>query len=228
MQGLRYLSSPVVVAPETLEVTVMACADIREVIKEAIGITYTNLTIGFFFNDVLVTVRVDSDPELIYRDYMRALRGYILKSVGPYPKLLLSQAELDSDARIEAENENRYREQEAVLEAEDRIKQAALAAKLLNAPEIELSDPEAWRRFEADNTDAHGKAVLRCAEDWARLMQLEMAKWDLESVEEVAMSCYDQSESGISGSMQGQAVQLLRLCWRHGEELKEWYANLWR
>ncbi len=41
--------------------------------------------VSFEFNGVTVSVKSDSDPELVHRDWNRAMSGYIDKNVGPYP-----------------------------------------------------------------------------------------------------------------------------------------------
>ena len=47
--------------------------------------------VEFNFNNVVVTVAHDSDPDLLYRDWCRAMAGYIDKQVGPHPKPVLSK-----------------------------------------------------------------------------------------------------------------------------------------
>ena len=100
-----------------------AGANITGKIAEAIAFSANeNRAIAFEFNDVIVTVHSDSDPELIYRDYLRAYKGYINEDIGPYPNLVLTDEEKANDARIEAENKRELQELKAKYEAEVKAK----------------------------------------------------------------------------------------------------------
>ena len=89
--------------------TVKKDSSITETIREAIDLSAkkNNRPIKFEFNYVLITVRGDSDPNLIYRDYWRAFNGYIDKNIGPYPNPELTDEEKANDARIEAEKKHK-------------------------------------------------------------------------------------------------------------------------
>lgn len=84
-------------------IEVRAAANIKDTIAEAISVAdcMLDVTIQFEFNDVIVSVRSDSNPELIHRDWLRSLNGYIGKNVGPNPNPVLTDKEKASDARIE-------------------------------------------------------------------------------------------------------------------------------
>ena len=53
----------------------------------------------FNFNGVKLVVAGNSRLDLIHRDWQRAMNGYLGKDpcVGPYPCIVLSQDEIDSD-----------------------------------------------------------------------------------------------------------------------------------
>lgn len=69
---------------------------------------YLQAPVVFEFNGIIMTVDRDSDPKLLYRDYDRALIGCIDRHVGPYPKAVLTAEEIEHDAAIRAEvNEKR-------------------------------------------------------------------------------------------------------------------------
>lgn len=92
----------------TYSVDVTAGAEITSTIAKAISVARRlDAAMQFEFNGVTVTVSSDSNPELIYRDWSRALNGYIDKSVGPHPNPVLTDEEKASDARIETENERK-------------------------------------------------------------------------------------------------------------------------
>ena len=100
---------------------VIAGAEITATIAEAIALSAREMQpVRVELNDVLVTVHSNSEPKLIYRDWLRAFNGYIDKNVGPYPNPVLTDEEKASDARIEDENKRRRQEQQAQYEAEAR------------------------------------------------------------------------------------------------------------
>ncbi len=87
-------------------------SEIRDAITEARSIAKLRAAVGpcideltvFMFNNVMVSVGSASEVEIIYRDFLRAQNGYIPPFVGPYPNALLTQEEVEHDARIEAKN----------------------------------------------------------------------------------------------------------------------------
>lgn len=58
--------------------------------------------IQFTHNGVIVIVESDSNPELLFRDWRRALLGFIKKEVGPYPKPKLTKKDRAQDALLKA------------------------------------------------------------------------------------------------------------------------------
>lgn len=179
-------------------------------------------TVRFEFNGVSVNVRSDSNPDLIYRDWSRAINGYIEKTVCPYPELTLSDELLANDARIEAENEARRQQADAEYRARENLKRNSAESKLAGAPDIELADEAAWQEFKRINSDGYGGAVVTYAERWARLMQVELANG--KTLEEMAdATSHEANLDGITGFMYGCAVSTLASCWKHGETLRRWH-----
>ncbi len=178
------------------------------------------LTLETHFNSVVVRVRHDSDLELLHRDWNRGMSGYIKGIVGPYPKPQLSEEELASDSRIKAENDERYRLQQEEYRRKQDAKQAAFDAKLAVAPQMEVSDEEAWASFKEKNADGgYGERIITFAEEWARLMQAEMAAG--KALADVMDSTSGEADyDGITGFMYGAAVSTLAQCWVHGDELR--------
>lgn len=202
---------------------VMAGANITDTIAEAIQLSADeNRTIMFEFNGVTVNVSSDSEPELIYRDWSRALNGYIEKNVGPHPNPVLTDEEKANDSRIEAENERGQQQRRAEYDAQATAKRNAVEARLVSAPEMEVSDEEAWQEFKDKNQDPYGGAVVTYAERWARLMQVEMTNG--KQLEEVAeTTSHEAGLEGLTGFMYGAAVSTLARCWKHGEQLRRWH-----
>lgn len=197
-------------------------ADIMSTIAEAIALSAeeNDKVITFEFNYVTVSVRSDSNPGLIHRDWSRSLNGYIGKSVGPNPNPVLTDEEKESDALIEEKNERRRQKGHAKYEAKAKAKQEAVKAKLINAPGIELADEAGWQKFKEVNGD--NDVVVTYAERWARLMQLEMSNG--KNLEDVVDATHQEADLGdITGPMYGSAVSILSQCWKHGEQLRRWH-----
>lgn len=202
---------------------VMAGSNITGTIAEAIALSAKKKrTIKFEFNGVTVSVRSDSNPELIYRDWSRSLSGYIGKSVGPNPNPVLTDEEKASDARVQAENERKWEKQRAESEKKARAHREKVEAKLANAPAIELADEAGWQKSKQVNSDGYGGAVMTYSERWARLMQVEMANG--KKLADVADATSSEADlEGITGFMYGCAVSQLASCWKHGDELRRWH-----
>lgn len=203
---------------------VYAGANITGTINEATSVALAlDSLIEFEFNGVVVSVRGDSDAQLIYRDWHRALNGYTDEKVGPYPNRLLSVEELIHDAAVEAEHEL---ERQARQREADKARQRhswILDGALLMAPKsLTLRDEEGWKKSVEANKDGYGAAVIRYAEKWARLMEGRMEHGDtLENCADEASSIAD--DEGITGFMYGCAVSILSQCWIHGEQLRLWH-----
>lgn len=202
----------------------MCGSSIEPTVKEAIRLAKREKgnSVTFNFNGVEITVEPNSDPNLILRDWRRALNGYIDKNVGPHPKAKLSKEEKDHDAFIEAENEKALKKRQAEYRKKDQAKREAVNAKLKDVPGIEVKEAKGWEQFKTVNTDGYGSAVVTYAERWARLMQLEISKGkDLKDVAE--STSHEADIEGVTGFMFNCAVQALAHCWVHGEELRRWH-----
>jgi hypothetical protein len=206
--------------------------EITQTIREAIEVSgtygwtdfdYKGALVKFDFNGVMVSVQTDSDPELIHRDWLRALNGYIDKAVGPYPNPVLTDEEKESDARIEAKNETRRQEWRDEANARHAEAVKTLEETLKDAPAIELSDESAWQESVRINSGSpYGNGVVVFAERWARIMQVKLEAG--EKLEDIAdASTREADVDGITGFMYGCAVSLLAQTWKHGRELNRWH-----
>jgi len=204
-----------------------AGSDINDTISETIALSAEkNCLIRFEFNGVIVNVNSDSKPELIYRDYSRAVRGYIDKNVGPNPNPILTDEQKASDAHIRAsidlENQKRW----AVRRAEEKANREAIESRLIGAPEIELCNEAGWKMFrESNQPESYGEAIFLYAERWARLMQIEMSAG--KNLEDIAKTTsFDAASFGdISRFMYSCAVTALSKCWKYGKQLLRWYES---
>lgn len=77
-----------------------------------------------------------------------------------------------------------------------------------------------YKRINSD--DPYSARVVSYSEDWANLMESEMAAG--KSIREVARSTSHAADTdGITGFMYGAAVAGLAYFWEHGEELRVWH-----
>lgn len=206
-------------------------SEIGACIREAIDFSRLNgwhdhgengTLVSFEFNGVTVSVKADSNPELIHRDWSRALSSYIDKNVGPYPNPVLTDKEKENDARIEAENEQRRQQRQSEYQAKADAKRNATEAKLADAPEMEIADEAIWQDYKSKNQDGYGGGVISYAERWARLMQVEIASG--KKLEDVADATSHEADThGITGFMYGAAVHTLASSWKHGDQLRKWH-----
>lgn len=210
----------------------MAGSEISQTIREAIEISgtygwtdfdYKGALVKFDFNGVMVSVQTDSDPELIYRDWNRAMNGYIDKAVGPYPNPVLTHEEKETDARIEAENERKHQKWHDEANAKHIAAVNSLEEMLKDAPAIELADEAGWQEaVRVNSADPYSNGVTVFAERWARIMQVKLANG--EKLEAIAdPSVREADVDGITGFMYGCAVSLLAQTWKHGRELNRWH-----
>jgi len=172
--------------------------------------------VKFDFNGVMVTVRMDSDPELIFRDWSRAMFGYIDKNVGPYPNLVLSDEEKESYRHTKSD-----------------IKRKAVIAKLATAPQVVFANKDFWEEsFPVIENAVYSMtgpfsnkcmmAIVDYSERWARLMQMRLI--NAETLEDIAQeTSHEANIDGVSITMHFHAVWLLSGSWKYGEELRLWH-----
>ena len=179
-------------------------------------------TVQMTFNGVIVTVEARSDKKLICRDWALAIEGCLDKQVGPFPKAVFDDAELVVFAGVRAVNEDRKNQLQVEAKGARIWTTEKCAAKLADAPLIELSDVAAWATAVEKNSDPYGAGCIQYAERWARLMQVAMA--DGKQLADVAEQLsHDADAEGITGFMYGCAVNVLSHCWAHGDELRKWH-----
>ena len=71
-------------------------------------------------------------------------------------------------------------------------------------------------------TEVGNPSILRFAQRWAELMEVEIASG--KKMAEIADRTSDQADSeGITGSMHIYAISLLAKTWIYGEDLRRWH-----
>lgn len=207
---------------KTYRIEALGGDEITSTIEKAIGIAaIRDFEVQFNFNDVEVCARGDSNADLLYRDWSRAMAGSHDGAVGPYPPADLSVEQLARDEEVRIANENRLTESRQNYQREQDAKAAQCDAEIGSIP-IDLADAAEWQKCKDANQDGYGGACVSFAERWARLMQVRMARGA--TVAEVAkQASSDADVEGITGFMYGCAVSMLSACWVHGDALRRWH-----
>ena len=87
---------------------------------------------------------------------------------------------------------------------------------------MQISNQENWDKWQKNNTDPYGHAIIVYAERWANLMEEGMASgMPLEKI--AKKSSHDADTDGITGFMYGAAVSVLFSSWVHGDKLRRWH-----
>ncbi len=152
--------------------------------------------IRFNYESIDVSVTGVSNLKLIVRDWWRAVHGYIIPSIGPWPTPKLSQDELEREEIIKAAN-----------------------ARLIDTPGIktcwgcwEISMKEAFK-------DPIHHAAFTYAERWARIMQYEIAESDgfnLGSIPAACVAGFPTSNRIEASQIWDEAVRILLDNWGYG------------
>ena len=79
-----------------------------------------------------------------------------------------------------------------------------------------------YRETKDKNTDPYGARIFSYAEDWANLMEKEIANG--KQLEDVAYETSHMADTdGITGFMYSMAARFLASVWKHGEQLRKWH-----
>lgn len=170
--------------------------------------------IKFEFNGITLTVtKENADVERIYQDW-NAIVNAITK-----------KRRLEREAWLKTPE---GQECIAQQEAEEARKKSVLAEVLRidDTTELDFKDQEGekiWNQFVKENSkDPYSCGIVNYSRRWAKYMQALIAKG--KTVDKIAKeSSYDCNVNGISYFAYGFAVNILSQCWKHGDELLEWY-----
>lgn len=198
--------------------------DISSAVEEAIKVAnLTDRRVGFGFNGVEVEVLRQSKPQLILRDWWRAMEGCISGIVGPVPAPLLTEEEQANDERVRAGNKARADKAHEEYQAKEAAEKADRDKQLAVAPAMTRDEVKWAEGIAAQEGEPYDLAVFEYAEIWARLMQAEIAKGA--KLADIASRTSEVADKGIgiSGFMYGCAVNALAECWVYGEDLRRWH-----
>jgi len=176
--------------------------------------------VGFNFNGIECRVDEDTNLDWLLRDYHNA-HTMDWEKVGPFcDEEYTTEVQAELGRRLEQRRIEAEKSQASYLKAEVK-KKAAFEKKTRNSV-VEFRDKLAWDEFKAANLDGYGGGVMTFAENWAKLMQVEMENGA--SVADVAAKAsFEADTEGITGFMYGCAVQILSKSWLWGEDLRKWH-----
>lgn len=179
--------------------------------------------IMFEVNGIICYVAADSDPELVLRDYFRAIDDPNMTEIGPDYKATLSAAELARDQELQAKRAAKIREEQR-LSAEKQLRAARHLCNILaNAPQIiPINNPEDYKAACAKCD----RGAVQYAEKLILVSEFFLTTGnDFETAANQANRLVDAAEC-TSGSIWGEAMQLACRFWTRGEELQAlWLAR---
>ena len=155
------------------------------------------------FNGATFSVTADTNPEDAYKLWEQTLEKN-------------AEAYWNSPEGIKAAAEAKAR-------AEKKAKEDAEVSELIKDEVLELTAEKAWNKSLRVNTDPYGSGVMRYAERWGKLMQVEMRQRGTEVLtkEIVEETKFRADNEGMSGFSWGCARNLLIECWKYGAKLGE-------
>ena len=124
----------------------------------------------------------------------------------------------DTISRYEQEIAELERSRKEILK---KAKEDAEVSELIKDEVLELTAEKAWNKSLRVNTDPYGSGVMRYAERWGKLMQVEMRQRGTEVLtkEIVEETKFRADNEGMSGFSWSCARNLLIQCWKHGAKL---------
>ena len=136
---------------------------------------------------------------------------------------------LKSWKRIMEENAEAYRNSPEGIKAaaeekarkEKKAREAAEVSELIKDEVLELTAEKAWKKSVQVNIDPYGSSVVRYAERWGKLMQVEMRKQGAAVLTKdiVEATKFKADNEGMTGFSWSCARNQLIQCWKHGAEL---------
>ena len=192
---------------------------VAEIAKETASPTQN---VEFDFNGITCIVSIETNIEYLVRDYLNAhLMDW--KEVGPDCLAVYNSevvTELNTRRALQEQKQDQQRKEWQKKDASERD---AFNVKTKGV-EIELSDAKEWHNWKSKNTDSYGACIFEFAEGWAKLMQVEIAKFKDSDMRNFAeRTSFELGFLGITGFMYGAAVSILAKCWKHGEQLRKWH-----
>ncbi len=180
----------------------MAGENINHAIKKMLELSIEkNAEVETTFNDVTFSVTPETTPEQAYRLWDEKMK--------------------EARRRYAESPEGKAAAAEAKRRAEQKKRTDAEVDALIKDEVLKLRAPGMWKKVVARNQSEYGKAIIRYAKRWGKLMQVEMKKQQLselpkELIEETSLRADNEY---ITGMQFYAALGLLQLVWRYGCQL---------
>lgn len=181
-------------------------------------------TVEFDFNGVQCLVNSETVVDWLVRDYMNA-HTMDWKTVGPKCEWIYDvDTEIELYTRKLASAKQRKLQAEAYqvkADEERRIVEEKTKDVYLLIHNDKIADYNKY--VKTNSEDGYSRAIIEYGEQWAKLMQIEIAKGRTD-VAEIADECQKPlGYLGITGFQYGCVVKGLSHFWAFGEELRRWH-----
>jgi hypothetical protein len=209
----------------TMKLETYAGDTFNEVANSAKALAFAhNTTVEFDFNGIRCLVNESTDTDLLYRNYSDT---HIMewKEVGP---VCLPEYDDATAAELKTRRDASDKRQQAAQKEYDEKcakEKATVEAVTGNVVLLIHSDKQKdYEKYVATNsTDGYSRVVIDYGEQWAKLMQVEIAKGRT-NIADIADECQKPlSYLGITGFQYGCVVKGLAHFWVFGEELRRWH-----
>ena len=149
----------------------------NSIVEKAISLTDKYQYVEFEFNGTQVIVSKHTNTGNLWRDHINSsYMGWT--TIGPDCVAEYDKGTIEKIEKAKAVQEEKSRiEQEAYRKKEAKDKKEF--EETVAGIEIILSDPDRWQSYKDKNIDTYGSACVEYAEGWAKLMQVEMSKFNL-------------------------------------------------
>ncbi|MDO5387355.1 MAG: hypothetical protein Q4F75_08840, partial [Pseudomonadota bacterium] len=175
---------------------------VTDTIKRMIALSKKkNQPVQTTFNGATFSVTAETTPEEAYALWEKTMNDNY-------------EAYRNSPEGIKAAAEQKARE-------EKKIKDDAEVDELVKDEVLELTAPKCWEHSVEINKDAYGASVIRYAERWGKLMQVEMKnrKTEILTKEIQDATQFKADNEGMSGFSWSCGRNILIQCWKYGDQL---------
>ena len=187
---------------EGLTVEAMPGEHVTDTIKHMIALSIEkNQPVQTTFNNATFSVTAETTPEEAYALWEKTMNDNY-------------ESYRNSPEGIKAAAEQKARE-------EKKQKDDAEVDELVKDEVLELTAPKCWEHSAEINKDAYGAGVIRYAERWGKLMQIEMrtSKTEILTKEIQEATQFKADNEGMSGFSWSCGRNLLIQAWKYGDQL---------
>lgn len=158
-----------------------------------------NVLVRFVFNDVIVNVTANMTPQQVVENYGK-------------------RQDYEYNVHINSEKGRKEQLNYKLKSLKRERKNKETLAYIANE-KFETNYDLLWNDFKSRNQDPYGAAIVRYAENWAKLMQKELKSGAALTKEMVEKKRIDADVEGVTGNMDHYATYLLIDAWLYGAKM---------